>query len=280
MRALSVLLSLATSACLADANPLFGVHEADPSTTTGAASTSTLPDPSTSEPTTADDPTTSAGSADGTDTTNATATTATTGTPPECAGDAVRPCYSGPAETRGQGRCKDGTETCIAGDWGVCVDEILPTTEDCDTPDDDDCDGVPNDGCPTPDCQPGDVEGCYTGPPGTKNVGICKPGQSTCEGGQWGPCDNQVLPADELCDPPGADENCNSEVDELCGPCEQFEEEPCYEGPEGTNGVGVCHGGVSICMNGIYGPCMGQALPGVEDCNSPMDEDCNGNAGC
>jgi hypothetical protein len=52
--------------------------------------------------------------------------------------------------------------------------------------------------------------------------------------------------------------------------------EGCYEGPAGTQGVGVCAAGERVCLedaNG-FGPCRGQVLPGLEDCTTSIDEDC------
>jgi hypothetical protein len=60
--------------------------------------------------------------------------------------------------------------------------------------------------------------------------------------------------------------------------------EVCYAGPPGTEGVGVCHGGQRVCQadGGGFGPCEDEVLPGVEDCATPDDDDCDGeaNEGC
>jgi len=52
---------------------------------------------------------------------------------------------------------------------------------------------------------------------------------------------------------------------------------PCYEGPPGTEGVGICHGGVLEC-DAIGTPigCKGQVLPQAEVCQTSIDENCNG----
>jgi len=49
----------------------------------------------------------------------------------------------------------------------------------------------------------------------------------------------------------------------------------CYSGPPGTNGIGECHGGARICVNGTWGPCQGEVTPNPETCNW-KDDDCNG----
>ena len=51
----------------------------------------------------------------------------------------------------------------------------------------------------------------------------------------------------------------------------------CYEGPAGTEGVGICQAGTQMCqVDGTFGPCTGQVLPGVEIANNGIDEDCDG----
>jgi Beta-propeller repeat len=53
---------------------------------------------------------------------------------------------------------------------------------------------------------------------------------------------------------------------------------PCYDGPIGTEGVGICKAGVMTCnADGMaYGPCTGEVKPKPEDCATPQDEDCDG----
>jgi len=64
---------------------------------------------------------------------------------------------------------------------------------------------------------------CYTGPEGTIGVGICIPGEMTCEAGSWGNfnnntglftpgfCKDEVTPQTEICD--GVDNNCDGITD-------------------------------------------------------------------
>jgi hypothetical protein len=56
--------------------------------------------------------------------------------------------------------------------------------------------------------------------------------------------------------------------------------QPCYTGPAGTEGHGICHGGTQKCAgDGMsWGPCTGEVLPQVENCATAIDEDCNGMA--
>jgi hypothetical protein len=53
----------------------------------------------------------------------------------------------------------------------------------------------------------------------------------------------------------------------------------CYDGPEGTDGVGLCVSGQGVCgEDGSIESCVGQVLPVGELCDSDdaADEDCNG----
>ena len=64
---------------------------------------------------------------------------------------------------------------------------------------------------------------CYTGPESTLYVGICEPGEMTCDAGTWGHynnetqnfipgyCKDEVTPQPEVCN--GEDDDCDGEVD-------------------------------------------------------------------
>jgi hypothetical protein len=72
---------------------------------------------------------------------------------PECCPGATRACYGGPAGTAGQGICRMGTQTCQAtGRWpsaGECPSQVTPRAETCNGQDDD-CNGVIDNGAPCP----------------------------------------------------------------------------------------------------------------------------------
>src|SRR5690349_19488314 len=53
-------------------------------------------------------------------------------------------------------------------------------------------------------CEPGEVVECFSGLPEQKNVGLCHAGQQTCnaDGSGFGPCEGEVLPAQETCGNP------------------------------------------------------------------------------
>lgn len=53
---------------------------------------------------------------------------------------------------------------------------------------------------------------------------------------------------------------------------------PCYTGPAGTEGVGLCVAGVGTSATDPE--CAGQITPRLEDCGSADDESCDGEPGC
>jgi hypothetical protein len=70
---------------------------------------------------------------------------------PGCMPGDTEPCYSGPPNTEGVGICMAGVRTCGAdGRFGDCAGEVLPSADDCMTPEDEDCDGQPGP-CPSGD---------------------------------------------------------------------------------------------------------------------------------
>ena len=52
-----------------------------------------------------------------------------------------RPCYTGPASTKGKGICKAGKSICQQGKYLGCTQQVTPTSEKCLNKKDDDCDG-------------------------------------------------------------------------------------------------------------------------------------------
>lgn len=195
----------------------------------------------------------------------------------EPATTATRPCYTGPSDTQGIGACVGGTQTCNAeGQWGACEGEVTPQTEDCDEGlVDEDCNGLINNMGVSCACAPNEVASCYTGPTQTRDIGTCSDGTQTCssDGRTLGPCGGDVIPATENCDNE-LDDDCNGSVNNGC-PCTGLP--ACYGGPDGTEGKGICVGGVRTCNeDSQWGNCEGQVLPGKEDCATPEDEDCDG----
>lgn len=62
------------------------------------------------------------------------------------------------------------------------------------------------------------------------------------------------------------------------GVCTPGAEEPCYNGPADTLGVGTCIAGIATCNDRgtALGPCVGEVLPAAEPCGSSADENCDG----
>lgn len=174
-------------------------------------------------------------------------------------------CYTGPSGTSGVGACRPGVGVCNEeGFVTSCEAEVTPGEEinlaECDYVDND-CDGEVDE----------DLRNACL---------VC--GEPT---------------PTEVCGD-GVDNDCNGQTDEGCdcdfacvcppvGPCEcnPPTNQPCYEGPFGTSGVGVCVGGRRDCRDDlgtaapVWGECLGQVIPQAECANGEangLDDDCNG----
>lgn len=83
-------------------------------------------------------------------------------------------------------------------------------------------------------------------------------------------------PVDEDAGPPTDGSVPDGEVCPGCD-CTPGLVEDCYDHLAAKQGVGMCMGGMRTCdTTGLWGPCVDQVLPSVEDCHEPADEDCSG----
>jgi len=161
------------------------------------------------------------------------------------------------------GQCSYGVRTCTRDGWSQCIGAKGPSEEICDGIDND-CDVLIDEVFPEQYQLCGFVENVDYG------VGICSPGVMTCDSGSL-TCDGHVGPSDEICD--GLDNDCNGSIDEGIANSTAI---VCYEGPEGTMGVGECRAGIRYCTDGGFdGPCDRQVIPVAEVCDN-LDNDCDG----
>jgi hypothetical protein len=229
--------------------------------------------------------------------------------PDETACDDGNACTSG--ETCEEGTCGSPTqevectpldECHIAGSCnpatGECSDPIKPNNSPCS--DDDSCTSDEN--CQEGVCVPGTPINCDDGneckadsceegecvhtpvTPGLEcnDDNICtvddQCGEEEHAGecvGQTKNCDDSNVCTDDSCD---SNADCNPE-EEDCGCVHEPNDETvgCYTGPEGTDGVGVCHGGIRQCNDGELGEeCEGQVTPGSDNNCDGVDDDCDG----
>ncbi|MRG95830.1 MopE-related protein [Polyangium spumosum] len=197
-----------------------------------------------------------------------------------CDAGQTQECYNGSTDESKFGVCmKRGTQICEAGAWSECDSQVLPAAEECGDGQDNDCDGKVDENCP---CTPGEPsKPCYGGPEGTEGVGVCRSGTQKCQAsGTWGDCDGDVVPGTESWN--GADDDCDGKTDDgyLCA---KGTKQACYDGPGGVDSDEItpiggvtpeCKAGEQECIEGQWGPCLGQVKPKDEFCDG-KDNDCN-----
>jgi hypothetical protein len=123
------------------------------------------------------------------------------GTVDDAPSDANEPC-----ETGSLGECAAGRTACETGLLS-CQPLSAPTTETCDTRDND-CDGSVDED----ELGAALSRSCYDGDPALNGVGICTGGTQTCNDGGFSGCLGQQLPLAELCN--GLDDDCDGAADD------------------------------------------------------------------
>jgi hypothetical protein len=240
---------------------------------------------------------------------------------PTCSAGSVLTCWEaadgsslGAQPEQLLGECRLGTRACGEdGVWGACTGAVSPSAADlCDIAgSDNDCDGVPNEGCP---CGAGESRSCGT------TTGNCEPGTQVCVDGTWGACEGGIAASTiDSCAVEQDDANCNGVPNEGCAclagqsePCGdcglrrcdpqtrdwgecvgQEQTRECWETPEGSAVTperpitvsGNCRFGSQACgADGAWAGCDGAVGPQARDrCDVGGDDaDCNGipNDGC
>lgn len=164
------------------------------------------------------------------------------------------------------GLCQPGERRCEGGSQ-ECRNAQLPVDEECTggggSPEDEDCDGQVDEGCP---CTGGDSRDCYPGPPGTEDEGACEAGTQRCEAGRWGDCEGPVLPQPETCLNPGEDDDCDGTIDNVPGIGEA-----CIAG----SAQGQCRLGARQCSDDEAALVCLPGEPNDEQCDA-LDRDCDG----
>lgn len=127
-------------------------------------------------------------------------------------------------------------------------------------------------GVPLPEfrapCDPGSEHTCYSGTPGTENIGVCRAGTETCnsQGTGYRQCIGEVVEQPEICD-------------ELNNDCDKYVNEDLGT----TNcGLGICEHTVENCVSGVPQVCNPFEGAMDEVCDNAADDDCDGEAdeGC
>lgn len=99
--------------------------------------------------------------------------------------------------------------------------------------------------------------------------GSCNPGKRYCDDGFWSSCEGRRVPMPKLCDTLSCAGGMNVGCECLVG-----EVRSCYDGPDGTSGVGTCRDGIQTCeataAGSAWSDCQHQVLPQADDCSGRL----------
>jgi len=165
------------------------------------------------------------------------------------------------------------TDTDIDADGDADTDTDVDSDGDVDSDSDIDVD---EDG---ETCLVGEEIRSYSGNEEEIGVGICQEGVLRCEdrgeGALFYETQPEVLPQEEVFGN-GVDEDCSGYDDE----CADGDVRITYDGPEGTEGIGICQAQIENCVDSetgyVYEVIQGQVLPGLEIPRNGVDENCDG----
>jgi hypothetical protein len=147
---------------------------------------------------------------------------------------------------------------CRAADCDDADPRVNPSqVEVCDGKDND-CDGVPDEDLLAPDC--------------ALHLGVCAGARARCQAGAFAACNGvadygpDYEAVETRCD--ALDNDCDGVADRDC-PCDPGAARVCGQDQ------GECRPGEQQCVDGQWGPCVGETTPGDEVCNG-KDDDCDG----
>ena len=134
-----------------------------------------------------------------------------------CVPGTTMPCYTGPAGTEKLGVCKGGMAECNALGTanGPCLGQVLPAPETCNTPVDDDCDGLANEegaGCA---CVPSAAAPATRARRARRTSARANPASRRATRRAPGPASARSCPALESSMTP-VDDDCDGQVNEAC----------------------------------------------------------------